>query len=147
MRFTRLAILAVCIAVLAVAAAACGDDSADADSAGTEQVEELAGDLVAELEAMCGELITDIGSVEEGPDTATRIDELQEDYIADLLRVAKRLDGAQREAFESYIEAQETAFAASPPVQPGDVQPELEEANATAEAKAAQLGFASCSGV
>jgi hypothetical protein len=152
MRGSRLALLALLVlGSVALIAAGCGDDD---DGEGVDEAEvtvpeaagELPGDLVAELEEMCAEMITEIGAL-EGEDLQGRIDLIQANYISDLEALTERVPESERQAFEAYVTAQEEAFALSPPPQPGEPQPELEEANATAEAAAAELGFTSCSGV
>lgn len=151
MRGPRLiTMVALLLALAALSATGCGDDDegpAEPQVTAPEPAEELPPPLVAELEEMCGKLITDIGSLEDGGDLAARIDELQDDYIADLEALADRVPEESREAFDDYVEAQEKAFELSPPVQPGEPQPELEQASVDAEAAAAELGFASCSSV
>lgn len=151
---SRLVTVMLAILLVAMGAAACGEDDDDAttgaatETTATESGDSLPADVVADVEALCGELITEIGGLEaEGAELTDQIDLLQAGYVVDLKELGERVPESEREAWDAYVAAQEEAFAASPPPAGGEPQPELEEANAEAERQAAALGFSSCSGV
>jgi hypothetical protein len=153
---------ALVAAALALAAAGCGSDDDDqpatanttaVEPAVVEAPDELPADLVADLEALCGEFQADVGGTAVSSDSqadeanAAAIDELQDKYMADLDALTSRVPQADAGAWAAYLAAQGAAFELSPPAVAGEPQPELDAANAAAEAQAAELGFSSCSGV
>lgn len=149
---------ALVVILLALGITACGGDSEDEGGetvAGVVETDgELPPELVGEIEAVCGGLVTEVGQLEapgeDGIDEeeyAARVDELQAAALEELEALSDRVPADEQIAWESYLTAQEGAFALSPPASAGEPQPELDAAAAAAEAQAAELGFSSCSSV
>jgi hypothetical protein len=153
------AVLAVCCAL---PLAGCGEDDEEGsieteagsatDIVAAERV--LPQEVGAEVEAICARLVGEIGSLappDEGDVSAEEyagsVDDIQTEALADLRRLSDGVPEGERPAWDAYLAAQETAFELSPPPTVGEPQPELDAASAAAESQAAELGFASCSGV